>query len=454
MAKTTIDADSFPQEILADDEPKYLRRQKPVEIRRRKAGKKPLNTYFRALLVLVCLGAAGTAAYATTRYLRTAPALELVHAEQIVITGNNHVTRPALLGIFAVDRGHSILRIPLEARRKQIESIPWVEHVSVRRDLPNRLTVDIQERVPIAFLRDDDGLALIDIHGVTLPSPQSGDFNFPVVDGIHAGLPADERERRMQMYSGFLSQIDNARSGASSQVSEVDLSDGHNLVATFSDLTGTVTNSSWDKSDGPLIVNFGDHNFQQRFSTLLDQIGQWRATVGRVGSVDLRFNGQVVVNPALDDSASAKSPKTLASAHEPTQPLAEIPPPGPRPDAAKPEDANFASAKPAAASVKPAVAKTSTAKPSVAKRSVAHTTTKPHAAAPTKNSSTKVSPPLTAHHTHERKHAAAHSKPSPAAKSTATKNARRHPSAPAAKSSKNSKGSKDANDKKSAAKGN
>ncbi len=452
MAKTTIDADSFPQEIIAEDEPKYLRRQKPVEIRRRKAGKKPLNTYFRALLVLACLGAAGTAAYATTRYLRTAPALELVHAEQIVITGNNHVSRPALLGIFAVDRGHSILRIPLEARRKQIESIPWVEHVSVRRDLPNRLTVDVQERVPIAFLRDDDGLALIDIHGVTLPRPQSGDYNFPVVDGIHAGLPADERERRMQMYSGFLSQIDNARSGASSQVSEVDLSDGHNLVATFSDLTGTVTNSSWDKSDGPLIVNFGDHNFQQRFSTLLDQIGQWRATVGRVGSVDLRFNGQVVVNPALDGSASAKTPKTLASAHppavQPTVPLAEIPPPAPRPDAAKPEDANFASTKPAAASVKPAAAKSS-----VAKRSAAHSTTKPHAA-PAKNSSTKVSPPLAAHHTHERKRAAAHSKPSPAAKNTATKNTKRHTSAPVAKSSKNSKDSKDAKDKKSAAKGN
>jgi cell division protein FtsQ len=444
LAKTTIDADSFPQEILADDEPKYLRRQKPVEIRRRKAGKKPLNTYFRALLVLVCLGAAGTAAYATTRYLRTAPALELVHAEQIVITGNNHVTRPALLGIFAVDRGHSILRIPLEARRNQIESIPWVEHVSVRRDLPNRLTVDVQERVPIAFLRDDEGLALIDIHGVTLPSPQSGDFNFPVVDGIHAGLPADERERRMQMYSGFLSQIDNARSGAPSQVSEVDLSDGHNLVATFSDLTGTVTNSSWDKSDGPLIVNFGDHNFQQRFSTLLDQIGQWRATVGRVGSVDLRFNGQVVVNPALDGSASAKAPKTLASAHEPTQPLAEIPPPTPRADTTTPKPS---AAQPVAATSTAANSKPAVVTPAAAKSPARH-------AAPTKNSSTKVSPPLAAHHTHERKHAAAHSKPSSAAKSTATKNTKRHQSAPAARSSKNSKDTKDAKDKKSAAKGN
>jgi cell division protein FtsQ len=443
LAKTTIDADSFPQEILSEDEPKYLRRQKPLEIRRRKAGKKPLKTYLRVLFAVACIGTAGTAAYATSRYLRTAPALELVHADQIVITGNNHVTRPALLGIFAVDRGRSILRIPLEARRKQIESIPWVEHVSVRRDLPNRLTVDVQERVPIAFLRDDDGLSLIDIHGVTLSRPQSGNFNFPVIDGIHAGLPNDERERRMQMYSGFLSQIDAARSGASTQVSEVDLSDGHNLVATFSDLTGTVTNSTWDKSDGPLIVNFGDRNFQQRFSTLLDQIGQWRATVGRVGSVDLRFNGQIVVNPALNDSASAKSPKTLAAAHPPTEPLAEIPPPAPRADAPQP-----VAAKPAAASVKPAVAKSPVEKSPAEKHSMARATTKPPAAAPAKKSSAKVSPPLAAHHTHQRKRAVAHSKPSPAAKSPSTKNTKRHHSA-----NSKSKDSEAAKDRKSAAKG-
>ena len=35
-----MDADAYPQEILADEEPKYLRRQKPLEIKRRKFGRK------------------------------------------------------------------------------------------------------------------------------------------------------------------------------------------------------------------------------------------------------------------------------------------------------------------------------------------------------------------------------------------------------------------------------
>jgi cell division protein FtsQ len=390
-----MDAESYPQEILADDEPKYLKRQKPVEIRRRKAGKKPWKTYLKVLSGITCAGLAATTVYAAERYLRTAPAMALMHSDQITIRGNNQVTRASLMGIFAVDRGRSVLRIPLEARRKQIESIPWVEHVSVRRELPNRLSVDVQERVPIAFLRDDDQTAgtaveLIDVHGVTLPKPQTGDFHFPVVTGIHEGLPADERERRMQMYSGFLMQIDAVRGGASQQVSEVDLSDGRNLVATFSDLPGTVTNSSWDKSDGPLVVSFGDHAFQQRFGTLLDQIGQWRATVGRVGTVDLRFNGQVIVNPGLDEAAA---PAKVASPA--TVPLAEQP----GPSAGTSSDTTAAETKPAATKPAPAakpVKLTSATQKSATKRPAAQRATT-RKSATQKNNAQKTAPPLATH---------------------------------------------------------
>ena len=42
-----MDADAYPQEVLADEEPKYLRRQKPLEIKRRKFGRKAWKTYLR-----------------------------------------------------------------------------------------------------------------------------------------------------------------------------------------------------------------------------------------------------------------------------------------------------------------------------------------------------------------------------------------------------------------------
>ena len=52
MAKLkAMDADAYPPEVLADDEPRYLRRQKPVEIKRRKFGRKAWLTYLRVSAV-------------------------------------------------------------------------------------------------------------------------------------------------------------------------------------------------------------------------------------------------------------------------------------------------------------------------------------------------------------------------------------------------------------------
>jgi hypothetical protein len=46
-----------------------------------------------------------------------------------------------------------------------------------------------------------------------------------------------------------------------------------------------------------LLVHFGNKDFDTKFRVLVENIAQWRATAGRVDSVDLRFSKQVVVNP-------------------------------------------------------------------------------------------------------------------------------------------------------------
>lgn len=244
--------------------------------------------------------------YATGIFLLTSPELALFHPEQVELNGAHYVSRPAALEVFSADRGQSVLRIPLAERRRQLEALPWVEKATVRRALPNRIEVELVERSPIAFLREETDLALIDGHGVILERPLEGNFHFPVVSGIRAAMSLEERERRMQLFSGFLGQIEATRTGASELVSEVDLSDARDLQATLSGLpTARQTKSANPAAeafassplDPLLLVHFGDRDFQSRYQTLLDNIGQWRATAGRVDSVDLRFDREVVVNP-------------------------------------------------------------------------------------------------------------------------------------------------------------
>jgi cell division protein FtsQ len=316
----TIDADAYPQEVLADEEPKYLRRQKPLEIKRRKFGKKAWKTYLRVAFWSVIALAAAATSYALGHYLLVSPEMALIHSDQVQITGNQYVPRGRVLEIFTADRNRSVLRIPLNERRRQLETIPWVEQATVRRALPNRIEVEITERTPIAFLREGSDLALVDVHGVILDRPLKGNFHFPVITGMGADMPIEDRELRMHMFAGFSQQVESARGGAMDQVSEVDLTEAKDLRATISGLQvtnssgGAAGNDAWGNVDAPIVVHFGDSDFQSKYLTVLNDIGQWRAAAGRVESVDLRFNGEAVVNPDRTILALKKDPPPITDA--------------------------------------------------------------------------------------------------------------------------------------------
>lgn len=302
----TIDADAYPQEALAEEEPRYLRRQKPVEIRRRKFGKKAWKTYFRVSLAIVALAAAVGAIFAAGNFLLTSPRMALASPSQVEISGNHFVSRASVLEIFSADRGRSVMRIPLSKRRAQVEALPWVERATVRRALPNRIQVDVVERAPVAFLREGSDLFLVDGQGQILDRPLEADFHFPVVTGISAVMPRDERALRMKMMVDFLDAIRQVRTDSADSVSEIGLSDANDLQATLAGLQG---------APDAVLVHFGNSGFHDKFQILLNNIAQWESAAGRVASVDLRFQHEVVVNPESPlPAAQAASARTIARA--------------------------------------------------------------------------------------------------------------------------------------------
>lgn len=292
---TGIDAETevYPPEAVADEEPRYLRRQKPLEIRRRKFGNKNWPAYRRWLLAGASLLAGGGLVYGGARFFLFSRRVELVSEEQIEVSGNRYVSRSMIAEMFTPDLGRSVLRVPLEERRAELQAIPWIAQASVERALPNRLRVELTERTPVAFLRAENQLALVDENGVILDRPLEGDFHFPVATGFDETMPPAEREQRMHLYVEFMKEIDLSHPGASDQVSEVNLADAQDLRAALAGLPGL-------EDQVPVQVHFGDSDFGNKYRLLLDNIGQWRASAGRVESVDLRFARQVVVNPERD----------------------------------------------------------------------------------------------------------------------------------------------------------
>jgi len=294
-------ADAYRPELIADEEPRYLRRQKPVEIRRKKFSGRGWP-FYRRVLVLIFAGVVGViAAFYGTQFLLYSPSMLLLKPDQIEVNGNRIVSREAVLQQFVHDRNRSVLRVPLEARRSQLEQIPWVESASVQRILPNRLRIELTERTPVAFARNGNELGLIDAHGVILERPRGEELHFPIVTGASEEVPRDQREKRMQTYEEFLKGIDLVRSGSSDRVSEIDLSNPKDLRAVMTGLANANDSQA-------VTIHFGTSEFSGKYKMLIDNFSQWQANAGRVQSIDLQYSRQVVVNP--DTGAGTAAART------------------------------------------------------------------------------------------------------------------------------------------------
>jgi cell division protein FtsQ len=217
-------------------------------------------------------------------------------SEQIELLGNHIVSRESVLQPFAHDRNRSVLRIPLEARRSQLEQLPWVESASVERILPNRIRVELTERTPIAFLRNGGELALIDAHGVILNRPEGEDLHFPIVAGLPDSMPREEREKRIETYQEFLRDADLVRGGSSDRVSEIDLSNAKDLRVVMTGLASATDSQA-------VTIHFGNSDFTGKYRMVVENFAQWQANAGRVQSIDLQYSRQVVVN--ADSSATS-----------------------------------------------------------------------------------------------------------------------------------------------------
>lgn len=283
-------AETYRPELLTDDEPRYLRRQKPVEIRRKKFAGRGWS-FYRRVAVLGVAGVAGiTVVVAGVRFLLYAPQFALAKSDQIDLTGNKMVTREVVLKQFLRDRNRSVLQVPLDQRRSELEQLPWVESASVQRILPNRIRVELSERTPIAFARNANQLDLIDSYGVILDRAKDQDWRFPILTGVSDEIPRDQREKRMSTYQEFMKALELVRSGSSDLVSEIDLSVPRDLRAVMTGLAGPTDPQA-------VTVHFGAGDFTSKYRMLSENFSQWQANAGRVQSVDLQYARQVILNP-------------------------------------------------------------------------------------------------------------------------------------------------------------
>src|ERR1700751_2919323 len=105
----SAEPDYLPADALAEEEPKYLRRQKPVEIRKRKFSRKTWPLYRRVLAGGIAALVLGYALYQAGIYFLFSPGIMMDRADQIEIQGNRFVSPDSIVEKFSADMHHSVV---------------------------------------------------------------------------------------------------------------------------------------------------------------------------------------------------------------------------------------------------------------------------------------------------------------------------------------------------------
>lgn len=276
------------EELAAEPPVRYLRPQRRPEVRRRAVWRQLLRWGPRLVAGAAVLAVLGATFYAGFRFLDTSPRFRLWDTSAVEVLNLRYASATLVRERFAEDAGRSVLWIPLEARRKAVEEIPWIARARVERLLPNRLRVVVEERTPVAFLRQGSQLVLVDAEGVLLERPEAARFTFPVVTGIHPGMEREERRARLKLYEEFIRDLDAGERTYSDDISEVDLSDTENLRATVAEKGEAV------------LLHFGRDRYREKYEAYRKHRPLWQQTGERVDSVDLRYRGQLVLNPEAE----------------------------------------------------------------------------------------------------------------------------------------------------------
>ena len=362
------DFDDFEREFGAD-EGDSARRDEGAPVRRRSAGRGGVKRYgllgwlpqtrwgrIGAVVGLVAVvGLLAGGALAVRSMVLHDERFVIPTSAAIAIEGNKHVTKAQLLSIFGGDVERNIFTVSLAERRAELERLPWVEHATVMRLLPDHLRVSIVERVPAAFVRQGGHIGLVDKSGelMDMDSTAGEQYSFPVVMGISADEPLSTRAARMKIFERFTSELDAGGGKISEGLSEVDLSSPEDVKAMIpDDSTG---------SGKEMLVHFGESDFLERYNKYRSHLAEWRAQYPNLASVDMRYDRQAVLEMLRGSAVPVSG----------TQ--------GVKDDAGKSDVA--ASAKPVVASAKPVVAST---KPAVAAGHAAVPVV-PHAAAAAKS---------------------------------------------------------------------
>jgi len=232
-----------------------------------------------AIAVIVVAGGSGVAG--GVRWLLTAPRFAIAGVE---VRGVSRVSAERVVEAAGIPARANIFRIDPATVTARLQTVPEILRADVIRELPNRVTILVEERRPFTLVSNGT-LHWLDEEGRLLgEEPHAVAPNVPVISGLSeaelAALRTDEPGPKARAALTLIRSLLRSGSALVGEISEIDMSGREGPVLY------TV--------DG-IEVRLGAEEWEERLARLAGVLAQIGRTGEGVTAIDLRFRDQVVL---------------------------------------------------------------------------------------------------------------------------------------------------------------
>jgi cell division protein FtsQ len=200
--------------------------------------------------------------------------------KNIAVDGNTHLSEESLR-IYEERLASNIFRLNLDKVRQDLLQEPYVSQAFLRRELPDRIYIRIEERTPYAVLEMKKEAVLVDQHGRILGAVKKTDkADLPVITGIDRNAEGAWKEDLIQALS-LVETIKNYGYPDLIDIQKIEMT--RQLGAVLYSVAGEFE------------VRFGRGDFLHKMILLKRVTADLVRREWPVKHIDLRFQDQVVV---------------------------------------------------------------------------------------------------------------------------------------------------------------
>lgn len=258
----------------------FVAGQQVGRTRRRRRRAPAVGKVVRRSVVVLLLAAIPAVVGAAGWWILTSPRFAV---KRVDVRGAQLVSAQHILEAAQIPPGRSLFFLDPRRIARLVETLPAVQRAEVIRDLPDRVTILVEERKPFTLVHagrlhwiDESGYVLgRESQAVTPPTPVISGLSEAELLSMRAA-PNGKARDAIRLIKALL----RSGSALAGEISEIDMHDG----------------------DGPVLytvngveVRLGAEEWEERLARLEGVLAQQTARDGHIRTVDLRFRDQVVL---------------------------------------------------------------------------------------------------------------------------------------------------------------